>query len=129
MQNNTELKLRILYKILNNFKIKLVKMQYTSVKQMGQIIIFKKKNSMLKRLFLLIHTEQFVFPFLKNNENSSRCILKYYVYTYILLTKWRHLSFYKMILNITDVFSFLLAISFFLLNIDRGQPVFHLQLF
>ena len=87
MQNNTELKLRILYKILNNFKIKLVKMQYTSVKQMGQIIIFKKKNSMLKRLFLLIHTEQFVFPFLKNNENSSRCILKYYVYTYILLTK------------------------------------------
>ena len=87
MQNNTELKLRILYKILNSFKIKMVKMQYTSVKQMGQIIIFKKKNSMLKRLFLFIHTEQFVFPFLNNNGNSSRCILKYYVYTYILLIK------------------------------------------
>ena len=41
MQNNTELKVRILYKILNRFKRK---MQYTSVKQMGQMNIFKEKE-------------------------------------------------------------------------------------
>ena len=29
MQNNTELKLRILYKIFNSFKRKMVTMQYT----------------------------------------------------------------------------------------------------
>ena len=44
MQNNTELKVRILYKILNRFKRKMVKMQYTSVKQMGQMNIFKEKE-------------------------------------------------------------------------------------
>ena len=44
MQNNTGLKLRILYKILNSFKRKMVKMQYTSVKQMGQMNIFKEKE-------------------------------------------------------------------------------------
>ena len=44
MQNNTKLKLRILDKILNSFKRKIVKMQYTSVKQTGQMIIFKEKE-------------------------------------------------------------------------------------
>ena len=44
-------------------------MEYTSVKQMGQMNIFQEKNnSMLIRLFLLIPTEQFVFPFLNDNE-------------------------------------------------------------
>ena len=32
------------YKILNSFKRKMVKMQYTSVKQMGQMHIFKEKE-------------------------------------------------------------------------------------
>ena len=40
MQKNTKLKLRILYKLLNSFKRKMVKMQCTSTKQMGQINIF-----------------------------------------------------------------------------------------
>ena len=44
MQNNTELKLQILYKMLNNFKRKMFKMQYTSVKQMVQRNIFKEKK-------------------------------------------------------------------------------------
>ena len=44
MQNNTEVKLRILYKILHSFKRKMVKMQCNSVKQMGQINIFKEKE-------------------------------------------------------------------------------------
>ena len=49
----------------------MIKMQYTSVKEMGKwIFLKKKKNSMLKRLFFLIHIKQFVFAFL-NNENSS----------------------------------------------------------
>ena len=38
------LKVRILYKILSRFKRKMVKMQYTSVKQMGQMNIFKEKE-------------------------------------------------------------------------------------
>ena len=44
MQNNTEVELRFLYKIFNSFKRKMVKMQYTSNKQMGQINIFKEKE-------------------------------------------------------------------------------------
>ena len=66
---------------------------------------------MLKLLLLLIHTEQFVFPFLNYNENYSRCIQKYYVHTYIL-TKWGQLSFLKIIINITDGFSFVQSFSF-----------------
>ena len=44
MQNNTELKLRTLHEILNSFKRKIVKIQYISVKQMGQMNIFKEKE-------------------------------------------------------------------------------------
>ena len=40
----TKLKLRTLYKILNSFKRKRVKMQYTSAKQMGQMTIFQEKE-------------------------------------------------------------------------------------
>ena len=50
MQNNTELKLRILYKILNNFKRKMVKMQYT-VKQTVQRNIFKEKEELYAETF------------------------------------------------------------------------------
>ena len=44
MQNNTELKLRILYGILNSFKRKIFKMEYTSVEKMGQMNVFKEKK-------------------------------------------------------------------------------------
>ena len=44
MQNNTKLKLKILYKISNSFQGKMVKMQYTSVNQKGQIKLFKEKE-------------------------------------------------------------------------------------
>ena len=40
----TKLKLRTLYKILNSFKKKRVKMQYTSAKRMGQMTIFQEKE-------------------------------------------------------------------------------------
>ena len=40
----TKLKLRTLYKILNSFKKKSVKMQYTSAKRMEQVIIFQEKE-------------------------------------------------------------------------------------
>ena len=40
----TKLKLRTLYKILNSFKKKRVKMQYTSAKRMEQVIIFQEKE-------------------------------------------------------------------------------------
>ena len=40
----TKLKLRTLYKILNSFKRKRVKMQYTSAKRMGQMTIFQEKE-------------------------------------------------------------------------------------
>ena len=40
----TKLKLRTLYKILNSFKRKIVKMQYTSAKRMGQMTIFQEKE-------------------------------------------------------------------------------------
>ena len=36
MQNNSEPKLRTLYKQLNSFKRKMIKMPYTSVKEMGK---------------------------------------------------------------------------------------------
>ena len=50
----------------------MIKMQYTSVKEMGKwTFLKKKKNSMLKGLFFLIHIKQFVFAFLNDNENSS----------------------------------------------------------
>ena len=44
MEINSELKLRILSKIMINFKRKMVKMQYNSVKQMGQMNTFKEKE-------------------------------------------------------------------------------------
>ena len=40
----TKLKLRTLYKILNSFKKKRVKMQYTSAKRMEKVIIFQEKE-------------------------------------------------------------------------------------
>ena len=40
----TKLKLRTLYKKLNSFKKKRVKMQYTSAKRMEQVIIFQEKE-------------------------------------------------------------------------------------